>query len=82
MPKLERWIVAQKMVPVLDAETLRKIIELGGHIGGGWCQVHQHINVNADNKEHIEQLLLEKGYEVVETSSTKHPEMDSADNHR
>jgi hypothetical protein len=77
MPKLERWIVAQKMVPVLDAETLMKIVELGGHIGGGWCLVHQHINVNADNKEQIERLLTDKGYEVVEASSTRHPEIET-----
>ena len=79
MPKLDRWIVAQKMVSVLDTETLHQIIELGGHIGGGWCQVHQHINVNPDNKEKIEQLLLEKGYEVASVSSTHHPEAEPAD---
>jgi phospholipid N-methyltransferase len=76
MPKLERWIVAQKMVSVIDADTLRKIIELGGQIGGGWCQVHQHINVNSENKEQIEKLLQEKGYEVVSASTSRHPERE------
>jgi|WetSurMetagenome_2_1015567.scaffolds.fasta_scaffold42302_2 hypothetical protein len=76
MPKLERWIVAQKMVPVLDSEILQKIISLGGHIGGGWCQIHQHINVNSENKEQIEQLLKEKGFEVAEASSIRHPERE------
>jgi hypothetical protein len=76
MPKLERWIVAQKMVSVIDADTLKKIIELGGQIGGGWCQVHQHINVNQDNKEQIEKLLIEKGYEVVSASTCRHPERE------
>ena len=77
MPKLERWIVAQKMVPVLDPETLNKIIALVGQIGGGWCQIHQHINVNADNKEQIERLLAEKGYEVVDAAATRHPEAEA-----
>jgi len=30
MPKCERWIIAQRMVPVIDADTLQRIIELGG----------------------------------------------------
>ena len=76
MPKLDRWIVAQKMVPVLDSDTLQKIIALGGHIGGGWCQVHQHINVNTENKEEIEKLLIAKGYDVGAASSFKHPETE------
>jgi hypothetical protein len=76
MPKCERWIVAQRMVAVIDADTLKKIIELGGQIGGGWCQIHQHINVNPDNKEQIEKLLIEKGFEVVSASTIRHPERE------
>jgi hypothetical protein len=76
MPKLERWIVASKMVPVLDRETLKEVIELGGSIGGGWSQVHQHINVNADNKEKIEKLLFSRGYDVSDVCDkmVTHPE--------
>jgi hypothetical protein len=75
MPKLERWIVAQKMVQVIDSETIKKILDLGGQIGGGWCRVHQHISVNPDNKEAIEKLLSEKGLEISNASDIRHPEI-------
>jgi hypothetical protein len=74
MPKLERWIVAQKMVQVLDAETIKRILELGGQIGGGWSLVHQHIYVTPANKEQIEALLKEKGLEIGNLSDFRHPE--------
>lgn len=76
MPKLERWIVVSRMVPVLDQETLQMVLALGGNIGGGWAQVHQHINVNADNKEKVEELLRSRGFEVSELSEklVRHPE--------
>ncbi|MEW6754211.1 MAG: hypothetical protein AB1505_25000 [Candidatus Latescibacterota bacterium] len=35
MPKLDRWIVASRMVEVLDRDTIRRILDLGGQIGGG-----------------------------------------------
>jgi phospholipid N-methyltransferase len=76
MPKLERWIVAQKMVQVIDLETMKKILELGGQIGGGWNRIHQHIFVNSDNKEAIEQLLQEKGFELSAPSDIRHPEVN------
>ena len=41
MPKLERWIVASRMVNVLNKETINTILDIGGHIGGGWCEIHQ-----------------------------------------
>ena len=75
MPKLERWIVAQKMVQVIDPETIKKIIDLGGQIGGGWSRIHQHICVNPDNKEAIEMLLSEKGFEIAAASDIRHPEI-------
>jgi hypothetical protein len=75
MPKLERWIVAQKMVEVIDGEMLKDLINLGVHIGGGWAQVHQHIMVNSSNKETVERMLRDKGYEVLETSEACHPEV-------
>ncbi len=76
MPKLDRWLVASKMVTVLDKETVRAILDLDGHIAGGWCEVHQHILVNADNKEKIEKLLSSKGYTVSSVSEHRvvHPE--------
>jgi hypothetical protein len=76
MPKLDRWIVAQKMVQVIDSETIKKILDLGGQIGGGWGRIHQHISVNPDNKELVEKLLLEKGFELSAASETRHPEFD------
>jgi len=78
MPKLERWIIASKMVPVLDHETLMQVVSLGGSIGGGWSQIHQHINVNAENKEKIEELLQSRGYEVSNVSDRRlqHPEIE------
>ena len=75
MPKCERWIVAQKMVEVLDAATIKKVLELGGQIGGGWNRIHQHICVNPENKERIEALLVEKGFEVLMTAELRHPEV-------
>jgi hypothetical protein len=77
MPKLERWIVAQKMVQVLDAETTRQILDLGGQIGGGWGLVHQHIYVTPTNKEQIETLLKEKGLEIGSVADFRHPEPKS-----
>ena len=78
MPKLERWIVASKMVPVFDHETLASLVSLGGTIGGGWSQVHQHVNVNVNNKEKIEELLRSRGYDVsnVGEKELQHPEME------
>jgi hypothetical protein len=74
MPKLERWIVASKMVEVLDKETLSKVLDDGGQIGGGWNRVHQHVLVNADNKERIEKILIENGYEIIGAENFQHPE--------
>ena len=74
MPKPERWIVAQKMVQVLDTETIKRILELGGQIGGGWSLVHQHIYVTPANKEQIETLLKKKGLEIGGLADFRHPE--------
>ena len=76
MPKLERWLIASRMVPVLDSETINTILELGGNIGGGWCEIHQHVCVNARNKERIEELLRAKGFTVSTPSEHRvhHPE--------
>lgn len=84
MPLLQRWIIASKMVPVLDNETLKEIVSLGGSIGGGWAQVHQHINVSSDNKEKIEHLLVSRGYAVSYPGDevVVHPEIGSKNSHR
>jgi len=76
MPKLERWLVAVKDVEVLDPGTRRRITELGGNMGGGWYRIHQHICVNSDNKEKIEEELLLSGYTIINSSDRSffHPE--------
>ena len=71
MPKLDRWIIASKMVKIFDKETLQEIINLDGHIGGGWCQIHQHISVNSGNKEKIEKLLTDKGFNTSSSGDTR-----------
>jgi len=63
------------MVHVIDGETMKKILDLGGQIGGGWNRIHQHISINPDNRAAIEQLLLDKGFDIVMTSDTCHPEV-------
>ena len=75
MPKLSRWIVAYKMVEVLDPETIKQILDHDGHLGGGWSQVHTHIAVNAENKEVIEKILAEKGFKFKEVFELYHPEV-------
>ncbi len=77
MPKLQRWLIAAKRIEVLDGETLKAIADLGGQIGGGWSQIHQHICVNQGNKEKIEQLLHDKGFTVSdpEDHDVSHPEL-------
>ena len=70
----ERWIVAQKMTPVIKPGTIQKIINVGGQIGGGWNRIHQHICVNASNSETIKELLYEDGFEVILPSECRHPE--------
>ncbi len=77
MPQLQRWLIASKMVEVLDPEMVRAIVDQGGSIGGGWCEIHQHILVNAHNKESIEAMLCESGFTVSYPSEHRvsHPEM-------
>lgn len=76
MPKLQRWLVATKVIDVIEPGTLEEIESLGGHVGGGWGEVHQHVCVNRDNKEAIERLLTEKGFRVTIPSdhSVYHPD--------
>jgi hypothetical protein len=64
------------MVPVLDADTVKEIGQLGGGIGGGWCEVHQHIHVTPANKEQIEELLRSRGLTVLSATdpSIRHPD--------
>jgi hypothetical protein len=62
------------MVQVIDTDTMKKILDLGGEIGGGWGHIHQHITVNTKNKETIENLLKNKGFVVSPTEDIGHPE--------
>ena len=80
MPKLHRWLIASKTVEVLDHETIEAIEALGGHICGGWGEIHQHICVNKDNKEHIEELLQAHGFSISypEDHRIYHPEYHMA----
>ncbi len=64
MPKLHRWLIASKTVEVLDHATIESIEAHGGHVCGGWSEVHQHICVNKDNKETIEALLETQGFTI------------------
>jgi len=76
MAKLERWLIVAKGVEIFDAEDIRKLSELNAQMGGGWNKVHQHLNVNSDNKEAVEAYFTSRGFEV-EASSDKaffHPE--------
>lgn len=68
MPKMSRWIVARKMVAVFPQEVLKELVELGANLGGGWCQVHQHLHVNPENREKVIALLEAHGYRVDDVS--------------
>ena len=83
MPKLERWIIASKMVEVLDRDTMMAVLRLGGQIGGGWCEIHQHVCVNQNNKEQIEDLLRSGGFTVTSVSDRQvaHPECHAHETH-
>lgn len=63
-PPVGQLITASRMLAVLDKETMIAIFDLGGHIGGGWCEVHQHVCVPPENREKVEEILLEAGYKV------------------
>jgi hypothetical protein len=78
MAKMERWIVASKMVEVLDHDTLKEIVDLGATLGGGWSEVHQHIHVTPDNKEKIEAILLKRGYSLhtATDKTVRHPDAE------
>ena len=56
-PESTSWIIASRMLPVLDRETLKAVFDAGGEVAGGWCEVHQHIRVDDGNKEQIRELL-------------------------
>ena len=74
MPKLSRWLVAQKRVEIFDTETKHRLLALGGHIGGGWNTVHQHVYVTPDNKEAIITMLTQQGFEMIPCEDVQHPE--------
>jgi len=69
--RLERWLVASRTVPAVDADTMSEILRLGGAPGGASCEVTQHLHVTAENKEGIEELLRDRGYTVAAASETR-----------
>jgi len=73
MARLERWIVASRTVPAVDADTMNEILRLGGVPGGASCDVTQHIHITAENKEVIEELLRDRGYTVTAASEKRAP---------
>jgi|GEM_PF-1768179 len=50
-------IIASRMLAVLDPVTVQAILEAGGQIGGGWCEVHQHVHVHDDNVKRVAEIL-------------------------
>ncbi len=66
MPKLSRWIVAKKMMHLFPTEVLQKLLAMGANIGGGWCEIHQHINVSPQNRDEVVAYLESQGYDVVD----------------
>jgi hypothetical protein len=74
MPKLSRWLVAQKRVEIFDRDTRQRLLALGAHIGGGWNAVHQHVCVTPENKEAIIAMLTQKGFETFPCEDVQHPE--------
>lgn len=76
MPKLERWLIVAKNVEILTAEDIRVVDSMNAQMGGGWNKVHQHLNVNAENREAVETYFTTRGFEVVEASDKSffHPE--------
>ena len=56
-PENAQWLIASRMLPVLDKDTLKAVLETGGQIGGGWCEIHQHIRVDEHNREKVEEIL-------------------------
>ncbi|HON56594.1 MAG TPA: hypothetical protein PLM75_13160 [bacterium] len=82
MPQLKRWIVAKKLVNIFPEDVLKKLVELGANFGGGWNEIHQHINVSPQNREQIVELLEKAGYEVEEPSSYSEVVKTDLSNHK
>lgn len=73
----DRWIIASRIVPVLDAESQAAIAGMGGVIGGGNAEIRLHIHVSSDNRDAIESFLRSKGLTVSEASNTMIRRSDS-----
>lgn len=56
-PESAGWLIASRMLPVLDRDTLKAVFDAGGEVAGGWCEVHQHIRVDEGNREQIREVL-------------------------
>jgi len=66
MPRLQRWIVARKIVPVFSTETAKKLTDLGANLGDGDFNLHQIVNVNFRNREKVIELLIADGFSVTD----------------
>lgn len=56
-PMNMQCIIASRMLAVLDPVTVQAILEAGAQIGGGWCEVHQHIHVDDSNVDKVTEVL-------------------------
>lgn len=64
MPKLKRWIVASKQLPVFPEELIKTLTEYGVGLAGSDTLVSQTMHVNAKNREQVIALLEKNGYSV------------------
>ncbi len=76
MPKLERWLVVSKTMEILDSEAHNTLLDQNVQLGGGWNRIHQHICVNSNNKEEIEEYLISRGFDIHASTDRTffHPE--------
>lgn len=82
MPQMKRWIVAKKLVNIFPENVLKKLIEAGANFGGGWNEIHQHINVAQNNREEIIKMLESEGYIIEEPCSMHNVNQTRLENHK
>lgn len=64
-PENTECLIVSRMLAVLDPETVSAILEAGGQIGGGWCEVHRHVHVDSRNREEVAAILRAAGLTVT-----------------